>query len=413
MKSMYKYDVVADKVNLKYNNIIVDISCKNIDWEAFLKSNEHEFYSLIRRFDQLKYEEDYIWLIANNNTFFLLGLLWDEISNIGIGSLSRIDPFDDNNLYWRHENSNKKKNDYAIMIYENLRVELPNFFPFFYKCYLTDKKNKVLVVKLPKASQNIRLLPFDSFSECNLGAFGRYYTTNFIISDRSFEELMIEKIQNEKLYRNHRYFISKTAIFINFYKHHYLHPDHGNEIEKISLNAIEIFQSIEKCFTNVDFNGERNSLRFYFNAKPEVVLTELISPETWFFIGNFHTVPYYSEDNEILFKWALDEGENSNFYFDILNLRLVNIKKMILFHCNSGKNGKESIISRLLNTGAKYVEGSIDKEDNIDYLAFLINIFLNERTLFLENYDKQNNAHLVDNCNEFIKIINQFKNKKI
>jgi hypothetical protein len=235
-----------------------------------------------------------------------------------------------------------------------------------------------LIIKVDNEQSWILRVPFTLFVRRLCSGFQFYESISWIVTDRSF----LEVIQNRKALHNlladSARLLKGTVVILNTYQHHLEAVD--AELVASGVSAVEI---ILRQLQNVPFEDGCHSLRWLKNPSSNEVMQVLLSPNTRVVIAAFESGTG---------KWEL--GQSSPFlarqYFDLALLKgnLQHVQLMRVFHCYSiydpftaATTGTlpadhTSIARQLLAAQAQFVEGAIMEETYLEFLAFLIQFLI-------------------------------------
>ena len=206
-----------------------------------------------------------------------------------------------------------------------------------------------------------------------------YREIEWVITDeKTLIQNLYERLTIQNELKKLKNFLKHSVIILNVDKKF----DQEKDISEKSREGTAIVRQILSLLQDVSVEGKILSIRWHLNPTEDILISELLNPDTRYFFADFHT-----EKGE----WKIPGGKDNSgarIFKKLKKNTLSHIRLMRIFHCDSAARvdtfeAKPSIVSLLLEAGALRVEGGIGGEDYIEYLCSLLYILHRDENLKL------------------------------
>ena len=368
---------------------LIDIQTEVLDdWKEFINSKFHDVVALIIALLIETADKSVLWIEpCGDELAWILGIVRNTQSYRGMLVKRKIPLLNpDYFLSGIHDRENR-----AEELHGSFKSWLGSDFPFCSES--VESAHQLLTVKVNPGSTWFLLFPLSHFCQFKYGYFKRCQEPEWIVTNKNFVQNTLERLQMEKELNNAEMILRHSTIILNTYSHW------ESKVVDTAQTGLDLMMEILVCFKDVCFQVfEPIFLRWYINPTYNDVFNELINPDTWYFFADFHV-----NDG----SWQIGDGKkhswmsqrisdsNNEKKFIHLNdgLDLSHKRLMRVFHCESVfeagtyyTNGSEpadahSIARRLLDYGAKRVEGGMTTESFFDYLCSLFDLLCKDQGL--------------------------------
>jgi hypothetical protein len=242
---------------------------------------------------------------------------------------------------------------------------------------VSRKERRQLLVKLDESQLWFMRFPFTSYIHLKLGEFANYTNVSWIVTDRSFTEVVEDHLALKSLFRAAPEMLQGALIVVNRYAAHFHSPVFGKDVR----NAVELLLALLRQFENVWYDNAQYSLRCLVDPSSDQLSRALLDPQTRLVMAAFE-----AGDG----SWQLGDYMGEDIppsrpsFFDLAPFRgkLPHVQLLRIFHCNSvfqPYNGGEpadshSIARQLLATDAEVVEGGITEESPFDFFNAVLQL---------------------------------------
>ena len=247
----------------------------------------------------------------------------------------------------------------------------------------------LLLVKLSPSALWFMRFPLTSYIRFHLGEFANFTNINWIVTDRSYSEVVYSRDQLRRDLSELATLLRGTVIIVNRYAHD-TKRSFGSQIAE----AIEILHVFLSRLKDVRVMQEQYTLRSVFNPSAQGVIELLLDRTTRFVFADFHTVSGKWQPGDHREGSAVSPGAPLEAV-DLSPLRgkLHHIRLLRIFHCNSAflfdqssdhapdegaqPADRNTIVRQLLESGAQIVEGGITTESFFEFFYSVIQLLLN------------------------------------
>lgn len=252
----------------------------------------------------------------------------------------------------------------------------------------------MLFVKLSSSALWFMRFPLTSYVRFRLGEFPNFTNINWIVTDRSFSEVVYSRDQLRKGLGDLVTLLRGTVIIVNRYAHH-IKSIFGPQITE----AVEILSLFLGRLKDVRVGQEQYTLRYVIDPGAQQIMELLLDQTTRFVFADFHTVSG---------KWQLGDYRKNGIRPEIslgavdfgpLKGKLQHVQLLRIFHCNSAfvfnelsdnapdegaqPAAPDTIVRLLLESGAQIVEGGITTESFFEFFYSVVQLLLSTGLYFV------------------------------
>jgi len=252
----------------------------------------------------------------------------------------------------------------------------------------------MLFVKLSPSALWFMRFPLTSYIRFRFGEFTNFTNINWIVTDRSFSEVVYSRDQLRRSLADLVTLLRGTVIIVNRYAHH-IKSIFGPQI----IEAVEILGLFLGRLKDVRVGQEQYTLRFVIDPGAREIMELLLDQTTRFVFADFHTVSG---------KWQLGDYRENGIRpeiplgavdFSPLRGKLEHVQLLRIFHCNSAfvfdelsddapdhgaqPAAPDTIVRQLLESGAQIVEGGITTESFFEFFYSVIQLLFKTGLYFV------------------------------
>jgi hypothetical protein len=250
-----------------------------------------------------------------------------------------------------------------------------------------DPPDRMLFVKLALGCRWMMCFPFSSYVRFNLGEFAAFTNVNWIVTDRSFSEVMFSWALLQKGLSSLANLLQGTVIVINRYLQH-MKGACGPQVEE----AVEVLRLLLSSVKDVQVDGRGYTLRWVVDPSARDLENLLLDPATRFVFADMEAGGG---------RWQLSDCDTSTgecvaktpefVALESFKNKLDHIQLLRIFHCNSAFRARSSlsvpgggqqpaddttIVRHLLATGAQTVEGGMTRESFFEFFHSVAQLIL-------------------------------------
>jgi hypothetical protein len=252
-------------------------------------------------------------------------------------------------------------------------------------CSLEDESERTLTVKLNESSLWLARFPLSLFVQLHIGEFNRYRNVEWIVSNKTFSQHFYEKnVIGEEL-SDITTFLSKTVIILNTYSEHYCETKLSHATQSIvELLCVLRDVSVTDCDSPLH-------LRWYLNPSGQEIRQIFANVNTQYIFANFEASSSVWETGEgTRLAWNEQSPIKAFRQRVEVDCELSHVRLLRVFHCNSAFDAyddeiapasENTIVRKLLDSGAWRVEGGMTQELYSDYLKSLEALFFENAAL--------------------------------
>lgn len=370
--SLYKCSEGDVKVNSGLGEICIKTQRPG-DWQKFVNSNLRQLIGLLSAALMRKDREDFLWVEpTEDGKVWIMGIVWKNDTGYWEGMLTKCSRQPSLDVdFWIMASERDKRKQAARKLFNSLidkeGLRLPKSFPFCSNALIpSQSRHRQLTIKVHPSELWFLLFPIDHFCQFEYGRFSLYKGVEWIITaEKTFIQNMYERMWIHDELQDIKNFLKHSVIILNTYQHF----DQEPVVKEKWSQGTNLLTGLLSLLENVEIEGEVVSLRWYLNPDEDDIRSELRNTNTWYFLADFH-----AENG----KWQTGKGKWISF--DSLEKgTLSHIRLMRVFHCHSlgpaDISGSHTpIVARLLDAGARRVEGNIMEESYLDHLCSLLGL---------------------------------------
>jgi len=376
---------VADHstITLSCDGLRWDVSCNQVDAQAVsrllpnlldfctagaIATQESSGLVLVQR------EEDRVLLAASS--------IFAQPGKIAIRCLPMPKMIPTDFLFASNDQSAATKQNFAVFS-QWLGVLLPHAAP-----------GTMLFVKLDPSALWFMRFPLTSYIRFQLGEFTNFININWIVTDRSFSEVVYSRDQLRKGLGDLATLLRGTVIIVNRYAHH-IKSIFGPQV----IEAVEILRLFLGRLKDVQVKQEQYTLRFVIDPVAHEIMELLLDKTTRFVFADFHTVAGKWQLGDYRERGDPPEIPLGAVDFSLLKDKLQHVQLLRIFHCNSAfvfdqlsdnapddgaqPAAPDTTVRQLLESGAQIVEGGITTESFFEFFYSVIQLLFSTSLYFV------------------------------